>query len=153
MDTVTFDETDALCGLRAAVAEKGADYKYEPPAGGPQYACVYVWETDGTLAPRCIVGYALHHMGVPLELLRTPMSNGTAECGSDGPDEDVRYLAQRLQPHGYVLTEGAVRVLQAAQNVQDEVFTFLVYDNTRDVTWGAALKAAEEAAAHTARAD
>jgi len=133
--TITVD--DALRALRAVVAEKGPDYVYKPPAGGPTGTCVYAWRVDGQLQPQCIVGYALHHLGVPLPLI--------AGAGCDAIK--VVALAGRLAQVGYIITTDAAFVLRSAQIVQDQVLRFDAPPPNCDATWGAALRAAEKAAA------
>jgi len=138
---LTITDEDALRGLRHAVSVKGPDHVYTPPVAG-HTACVYVWELDGQLSPQCIVGFALHHLGVPLELMHATGCN----------DINIGGLAGRLLKHGYVFQESSIDILRAAQVVQDwamRVLDFCTCDVCRqqDATWGAALAAAEELAA------
>lgn len=134
MNTITIEGLDALYALRAVVADKGADHVYERAADDGPFTCLYVQETDGELCPQCIVGHALHHLGVPLHLM-----------AGDVNDENVETLAPHLCLHGYQLTDGATEVLQAAQIVQDSVLG-LHRNSPEMANWGAALKAAEKAA-------
>lgn len=141
MDTIVIDKEDALNGLRAAVATKGADYVYEsPPLNDGLYMCLYVQEIDGELHPRCIIGYALHHLGVPLQVL----------AAADNNNENVRELAHRLRDHGYQLTDDAIEVLQAAQIEQDSAMGHN-FGSPEKANWGAALAAAEKVAADSKR--
>jgi len=60
---VTYDVL--LAALREAVAEKGEDYVYKK-RGAAGNRCVYVHEEDGKKVPSCIIGNAMHRLGVPL---------------------------------------------------------------------------------------
>lgn len=121
---VVFGVDDVLRGLRFARDARGPDYVYQnpdpDPDAGPRF--VYTARIDGELSPACIVGYALHHLGVPLECLSHPALN----------DARVPRLTSYLAERGYRLTVAAHLVLGAAQNVQDD-----------RVTWGEAVAAAE----------
>ncbi|RKN35962.1 hypothetical protein [Streptomyces hoynatensis] len=51
-----------------AVADEGPDHVYEQQAGTDM--CRYTHESlSGTLIPGCLIGTALHRLGVPLERL------------------------------------------------------------------------------------
>jgi len=134
---IVFDERDALNGLRQAVSGKGAPYVYQ------WTQCMYTDEVDGTLEPRCMVGYALAALGIPLQLV--------AKLGNKA---SIAELAQRLREHGYSFTSQAVEVLNIAQLIQDgaafvwisktpdgEIFSTLMPGAAR--TWGTALDAAQ----------
>lgn len=119
---VTIEGADAIRGLRHAVATRGASYVYQAPGPGAD-VCVYAWPDDtGTIAPSCIVGMALEHLGVPLDLI---IAQGNAET--------IPGVARGLSLYGYVFSHPAIAVLHVAQLAQDK---------RRD--WGQALDAAEK---------
>ena len=66
IDVTTDQFTEAM---RAAVAERGADWVY--PRGERGWAngiaCRYV--RSDVIEPACIIGLALHRLGVPLDVL------------------------------------------------------------------------------------
>lgn len=142
---MTITPDDALRALRAVVAEKGADYVYKSPAEGPTGTCVYVWDVAGQLQPQCIVGCALHHLGVPLELMAQGETNSI----------NVHALAANLAQKGYVIEPDAQLIFRSAQIVQDSALLrksaeFCGCESCQekgDATWGAALARAEEWAA------
>lgn len=145
--TVTGD--DAINALRHVVAEKGPAHVYTPPVP-KQTSCVYVWEIDGELKPQCIVGCALHYLGVPLEAMSGDVLNYTSACG----------LARKLRYDGrYVIHQRAVEIFRAAQIVQDAALPLVNECECDmctaaprppvDVTWGKALADAEGAWANT----
>lgn len=130
----TIGAGDALEALRAVVTDKGTDYIYRNPPGDPDLKrCVNAWEVDGVLKPLCIVGCALHHLGVPVELL------------AQRPSFGVYMLADYLGRHGYTITPGACAVFRAAQAVQDAV-NIPHSPHHHDPTWGNALRHAEQEA-------
>jgi hypothetical protein len=134
-DRLVIDVDDALRGLREARDEKGADYIYQKP--DPSHnVCVYCWEIDGQMQPRCIVGVALAKLGVPPKLMYQ-LAN----------DLSIHALAECLRHRGYNITTDAVYVMRAAQCVQDAA---LGEESRRPpdekVTWGAAVAAAEREA-------
>lgn len=100
------DFTEAI---RAAVAERGRDYRYT--AHYP--VCNYVVgdlellpEDPTAAAPGCIVGLALHKMGVPLDVLagyeNLPAVDVLAAVAPDMPREQVQGAgaAQSMQDGG-----------------------------------------------------
>jgi hypothetical protein len=122
---ITFQ--DAHRAVKEAVKAKGEDYVYmnptsaEPDAPGP---CSYVHGDT----PGCIVGHALHNLGVSIDLLRA------MDC-SDEPIIDTAYELE-LVPAGVTMTEKAIQFFTAAQMHQD-----------MRARWGEALRAAELATA------
>jgi hypothetical protein len=132
---------DALRGLRLAVAEKGPGYVY----ADQHDFCRYAEETGGGVEPRCIVGSALAHLGVPVSFLaRTELEHVTAKG-----------LPIELLNIGIQVDVLARDVLYAAQDVQDQSVGMKNDGDPEDVwrqnTWGAALAAAEQAAQESAR--
>jgi hypothetical protein len=90
---VTFTEA-----IRAAVALRGRDYVYEPPAG---FSCLYVHIDDGEAG--CLIGTALHLLGIPLDQL------------AEGEGENAGYLMTSLD----VGTDRERVAAMAAQEQQD----------------------------------
>jgi hypothetical protein len=137
---ITFTEQDALNGLRQAVSGRGASYIY------PQGRCIYVTAMNGDLEPSCMVGYALGCMGVPLSLIYHSF------CNTNAFPSLAIYLSRY---HDYHFTPGAIKVLNAAQAVQDKG-TSLCWCPTcteqaaRQNTWGEALAAAVAVAQRSA---
>ena len=109
---------DALRALEEAVAEKGEDYIYQYTDSDDwrSYTCTYVRAGE----PDCMIGNALHRLGVPLDAF--------------APHEEKAFdrIADDVAPG---IEEEAVRALRAAQSVQDQ-----------GRTWGEALRAAREVA-------
>jgi hypothetical protein len=142
---------DALKALRHVVAEKGPDHYYTPPVEGHS-SCVYVWPNSKTdeLEPHCIVGYALHHLNVPLELIATSGFNMV----------NIQGLAANLRHEGYVILGDAIVIFRAAQSIQDAAMrdpamTGCGCDSCKEYTnrpaateanWGKALEMAERTA-------
>ncbi len=122
---VTLD--DALDALRKAVAEKGEDYIY----GSENKHCLYAEFVNGEPTPRCIVGYALAYLGVPLSYLAQPSIQRMS----------AHRLLRDLLTAGYAFEADASSALAGAQRVQDCSFG----DNPppSKVGWGAALAYAE----------
>lgn len=128
--TLTIDHAAAIRGLRAAVADKGPGYTY------PYVHPAYTISSDGVaLQPGCLVGAALHHLGVPLEHMRAINHS------------DVASLAIFLVGCGIQITPLAVRVLTTAQVIQDRVSPIGVFRALSPCAWGDALVAAETEAA------
>jgi hypothetical protein len=117
---ITFQ--DAHRAVKEAVKAKGEDYVYADP--DPQGSCSYVHGDT----PGCIVGHALHNLGVSIDLLRA------MDC-SDVPIFAAAYELE-LVPAGVTATEKALQFFTAAQMHQD-----------MRATWGQALRAAELATA------
>jgi hypothetical protein len=143
---MTITVEDALRALRHVVAEKGPDHVYKPPADD-HTSCVYAWTINGELCPVCIVGCALHYLGVPLGLMYDPCNNVA-----------IAALAHKLTTDGYSFDQDAVEVLRAAQMVQDSAMRGPSYcdcevcteaESKVDPSWGAALAAAEARAVTT----
>lgn len=137
---ITANASDALRGLRHAVDLKGRDYIYEAPDPDVP-TCVYAWRDPDThqLVPSCVVGHALHHLGVPLNLMY--------ECGNE---EQVHSLVDRLllKLGVEVVTPAALECFREAQRVQDAALDGFDTEGNRieDCSWGAALDAACAAA-------
>lgn len=120
MSMIKLTVENVTAALHAAVAEKGEGFVYRRPEDSD--ACLYVHRNDGVnLTTGCLVGNALHRLGVPLEALEE-CNIGTA-CElldmliEDGAIEHVPHKAAVL--------------LSEAQQEQD-----------RDVPWGAAVRRA-----------
>jgi hypothetical protein len=137
--TLVITEPMALRALEAAVAAKGAGYLYQPQ--GPDYiTCAYAHAEKGKLTPGCLVGWALHYLGVSLDVMRAA-----------GNRSSIGRLAQSLERDGIRILPAALNVFRAAQGVQDSV---LRYDCDPlvglDASWGAALGAARTIARYQA---
>ena len=64
MKTIT--DEDLARAIREVAAED-PNYVYQRPGSR---VCLYVhWDANGTLRPGCLIGTALHRLGVPLETL------------------------------------------------------------------------------------
>lgn len=122
MRQITAD--DALEALRTAVKGR-EDYVYPWWEAGGSRACKYV--RDG--APSCLVGHALHALGIPLDTLTV------LDSYQNGSGVAAGTLPQHL-PSG-TLTVEAAGVFGAAQTAQDT-----------GESWGEALASA--AARHAA---
>ena len=118
MTLITFDM--ALEALNAAVDEKGSDYVYK---GGGTF-CAY--QEFGE--PSCIVGNALHCLGVPIRTLAE-----MDQCSFAGSVISSRKVLDILEDSGFVLDDDAVMLLTAAQVLQDDA-----------VSWGDAVRVARE---------
>lgn len=116
---IKIDGARALELLEAAVAERGADYVY------PHELCEYTLDHQ----PACIVGVALAKAGVDPELL---VSNGVGSIRELSLGD--RWAQRFSPPLTFTITEDAVSVWAAAQEVQDS-----------HGTWGQALEAARAA--------
>lgn len=128
----------ALDALRHVVNEVGPQHVYQTPA--PELgSCVYAWPVNGDLKPQCIIGYALAHLGIPLQLIHDL-----------GNDMNIHGLAVKLSAHGYRLTPAALTIFRTAQYVQDAILVPGTQEPTPEVaercTWGKALAAAERVA-------
>ena len=123
--TVELTTTNVLAALEAVVAERGADWVY-PDEWRDDGVCRYV--VDG--CPACIVGAALAHLGVPVDVLavfETSAAMLTYELGELGhvhKDDD----------------QWATAALVRAQFVQDGS-----PPDRPPGTWGEALVAARAA--------
>lgn len=104
------DAPTALRLLTHAVQRNGAGFTYTRPlvAGNPTPVCSYF--TDDS-APSCIVGHVLRDFGAPADLIRLR-----------GNSIGVYSLAARLEMASdeFQISKAAVKVLVAAQEVQDE---------------------------------
>lgn len=118
MAVITFDM--ALEALNAAVDEKGSDYVYE----GGRTSRTYVAYDE----PSCIVGNALHRLGVSISTL-TEMDRRTI----DGAAISSRKVLEVLEGSGFILDNGAVMLLATAQVLQDA-----------EIPWGDAVRMARE---------
>lgn len=125
-EQVTITKEDALRALREAVAEKGAEYVYE--LENDLDSCKYVKDGEAS----CLVGNALHRLGVPIEVL-TELDY--AYLGNTSATIDQTAALDVLMAHSVTLSSEAVTALQNAQRSQD-----------RTDTWGKALRAAEYSA-------
>lgn len=124
----TYSKDLVLVAARAVVEEFGPHYLYRAPFGN---SCVYTYPNDeGEERPSCLVGQILVRLGIPLE----------AVAELDGAWFEVE---EELEHRGYRFTSEASRALTAAQTVQDMAVDA---PGEIDATWGAALRAAEEAA-------
>lgn len=118
MTVITLDM--ALEALNAAVEEKGADYVYE----GEGTFCAYVAFDE----PSCIVGNALHRLGVSI-----PTLVKMDKCAIGGAVISSPKVLDVLEDSGFILDDEAVMLLSTAQVLQDD-----------DVPWGDAVRAARE---------
>lgn len=116
---IVIDEVAALRGLRYAVNLKGPGH-HSP---GRRYAVADY--AAGTLAPCCMVGTALAHLGVAPSVM--------AACGNS---RTIGVIALSLRYSGIEITPQAVRLLAEAQQIQDD-------HKGADSRWGAALRGAE----------
>lgn len=108
---------DAMDAMFLATEERGKAYVYEPME--PGLGCRN-WHID-TDEPGCIVGLAVHRLGVSAEIMRT--------CDTGG----VETLREALLKHDVTMTDAAVKVFKIAQVVQDN-----------RGPWGAAVAAASQ---------
>lgn len=118
MTFITFDM--ALEALNAVVDEKGDDYVYE---GGRMSRTYAVYDV-----PSCIVGNALHRLGVSISTL-TEMDRRTI----DGAAISSRKVLEVLEGSGFILDNDAVMLLATAQVLQDA-----------EIPWGDAVRMARE---------
>jgi hypothetical protein len=134
-----FTAEDVLDALHKAVADKGEDYLYEPiRVGAGIFKCIYVEQVEANdeivIRPSCLVGHALHYLGVPLE--------------SMGLNLYVSALLNVLKKQGYIFDKKAELVLVVAQATQDRAMKLKASNdyhiNPESATWGAAVKRAEE---------
>jgi hypothetical protein len=136
--TLTITGHMAIDALRHVVHQHGPDHLYQSPDPSLE-SCVYAWKNPetGDLEPRCIVAWALHHLGVPLDVLYDA-----------GNFVNIIGLVPELERRGYHLTDEAVLILKAAQLVQDNVVGVPLTEELKaESTWGKALHAAEKVAA------
>jgi hypothetical protein len=117
-----------LTAMTEIVTEYGSDYVYVRPThdGGYNGGCRYEWADE----PSCLIGKVLFKLGASLEMLRRL----DADCGSIINLQSGGY-SDLLAELGIVHRDTTVRVLQAAQTVQDS-----------NGTWGQALEDAKEVA-------
>lgn len=118
MKVITFDM--ALEALNAAVEEKGDDYVYE----GEGTFCAYVASGE----PSCIVGNALHRLGVSI-----PTLVEMDRCAIGGAVISSPKVLEVLEDSGFDLDYEAVMLFSTAQVLQDD-----------EVPWGDAVRAARE---------
>ena len=118
MAVITYDM--ALEALNAVVDEKGGDYVYE----GGRMSRTYVAYDE----PSCIVGNALHRLGVSISTL-TEMDRRTI----DGAAISSRKVLEVLEGSGFILDNDAVMLLATAQVLQDA-----------EIPWGDAVRMARE---------
>lgn len=118
MVLIAFDMV--LEALNAVVDEKGGDYVYE----GGRMSRTYVAYDE----PSCIVGTALHRLGVSISTL-TEMDRRTI----DGAAISSRNVLEVLEGSGFILDNDAVMLLATAQVLQDA-----------EIPWGDAVRMARE---------
>lgn len=118
MAVITYDM--ALEALNAVVDEKGGDYVYE----GGRMSRTYAAYDE----PSCIVGNALHRLGVSISTL-TEMDRRTI----DGAAISSRKVLEVLEGSGFILDNGSVMLLATAQVLQDA-----------EIPWGDAVRMARE---------
>lgn len=118
MTVIAFDM--ALEALNAVVDEKGGDYVYE----GGRMSRTYAAYDE----PSCIVGNALHRLGVSISTL-TEMDRRTI----DGAAISSRKVLEVLEGSGFILDNDAVMLLATAQVLQDA-----------EIPWGDAVRMARE---------
>jgi hypothetical protein len=127
---ITIDGPEALELLKTAVAEKGAGYVYEEPAGsiGCRYADV---END---EPSCIVGNALHRKGITVATL-DEMDRADLVHEDDVSSTTISQICtlDTAALYGFELTDSARGVFATAQAQQDS-----------RVPWGRAVALAAE---------
>lgn len=119
---VHFTTDQVLEALETVV--KGREDYIDPRARSIGQTCKYT--IDG--APSCIVGEALHRLGVPIDVLREMDCTFDPMFGEDGK--------RLLENKGYTFEDAAEQVLIAAQSEQDSGHT-----------WGNALHVAREVVA------
>lgn len=92
---------DLKSALRAAIAERGADYVYvNPNDPSGVNGCLYVHYDNDTGSPSCgcALGWVLHHWGMPLsELAVHEDVTANAVFGELGAPVDVRLDAGSFQ--------------------------------------------------------
>lgn len=113
-EKLTLDKVLPLA--EAVVAEKGADFVYEPPTSDiyDEAKCVYVYNG----APSCIVGQILHRLGTPVEKMADWDDGGgysahaLGDTGLVSMDLDTRSFLESIQhdqdkqvPYGEALTK------------------------------------------------
>lgn len=129
-----------------ALRMRGPSYIYRNPPLTPdgernEDSCYYVhhaglWEQGDKSAPAnpvcgCIVGYALHEAGIPLEVLREV---GDESDGNDTGSMSAGELLLTLQSRGLLtVTQDARDYLRSVQSDQDD-----------GVSWGVAVRKADE---------
>ena len=118
MTVIAFDMV--LEALNAVVDEKGGDYVYE----GGRMSRTYAAYDE----PSCIVGNALHRLGVSISTL-TEMDRRTI----DGAAISSRNVLEVLEGSGFILDNDAVMLLATAQVLQDA-----------EIPWGDAVRMARE---------
>ncbi|MBN3584870.1 hypothetical protein JYB64_20945 [Algoriphagus aestuarii] len=118
MVLITFDM--ALEALNAVVDEKGGDYVYE----GGRMSRTYVAYDE----PSCIVGNALHRLGVPI-----PTLVEVDRSAIGGEVVSSRKVLDVLESSGFILDNDAVMLLATAQVLQDA-----------EIPWGDAVREARE---------
>lgn len=113
----TITENKALDAMRKAVESESPDFIYNS-----RYVngCFYVSRGE----PACIVGRALHSIGVPIETL------SAMDVGMDGTITHPGTV-EVLKDAGFLPTTAALAVMRRAQAVQDA-----------GGTWGEAMAAA-----------
>lgn len=131
--SITLTTENVLAALEAAVQEKGADYVYPRERDEYGYAidvdsCLYV--KNG--APSCLVGHALHSLGVPLEAMSNHEGAGANTVLSYLEDEGI-VTFEKAEPDedGY----------QGWSKVQTLVF-YAQSNQDSGKTWGDSLDAA-----------
>lgn len=110
-EMITIGADRAMELLTMAVEERGADYVYRNPETGQTGMeggqCLYVHTSPEGPAPGCIGGLALTLAGVPLATLALH------------ENRSVKEVCERLIWDCLAVGSDAVRILQAAQSIQD----------------------------------
>lgn len=113
----TIGKSEALALLKRAVDEKGEDYVYVTPSGeraGNGASCLYFHDEQ----PGCIVGHALHYVGIKREDLifedKYGLNDLNVETGINEP-----HLVGLLRDCNVEFTDEAHAILTRAQSEQD----------------------------------
>lgn len=146
--TITIDEEAAITLLEMAVEERGSDFIYKDYFGSG--ACDYATSpiNSSESCPACLIGLGLNKFaGLTVEQLDELNGSLATVAGFDlagaATTDPVTYIQAEVFDLGdsplarfnVQLTEGAVRILQAAQSEQDQ-----------GACWGDALTFAREVA-------
>lgn len=119
----------ALNGIAHAVKVKGPEYV--DPGATATTGCKYTQDGEAM----CIVAVAMHHLGVPIAVLRDIDTYADPAVDPDGSSFDGV-----MGKNGFAVSPAALAVLAAAQNEQDG-----------GETWAKAKTEAEIAAARIRR--
>jgi hypothetical protein len=115
----TFDPVQFTAAMKAAVAERGADYVYPTewrdttvPGDNPAGMCLYV-KPDKS-GPACLIGEALHRMGVPVEELALLENKGASMALSVVFGHDPALFGYRVAAESAQLEQDAGRTWGSA---------------------------------------